>query len=63
MGQCLFVELKSERGKVTAAQDAWLSALQFAGLNVFLWRPDNYVDIRARLLNWQDYAPRFQEHS
>ena len=63
MGQCLFVELKSERGKVTAAQDAWLSALQFAGLNVFLWRPDNYVDIRARLLNWQNYADKLEDIS
>ena len=63
MGQCLFVELKSERGKVTAAQDAWLSALQFAGLNVFLWRPDNYVDIRDRLLNWQKYAHKLEDIS
>lgn len=36
----LFVELKTERGKVTPAQQAWLDALAACpGCEVDLWRP------------------------
>ena len=43
-GQCLFVELKSETGKITKAQGAWLEAL--LGVKgrprTYLWRPADW---------------------
>lgn len=36
----LFVELKSMKGKVTAAQQEWLDALdQVPGVDAYVWRP------------------------
>ena len=59
MGQCLFVELKTERGVVSKAQQDWLDTLAAAGMSVRIWRPENYVEIRSRLLEWQKWAPTF----
>ncbi|OYT68436.1 MAG: hypothetical protein CFK48_11590 [Armatimonadetes bacterium CP1_7O] len=42
----LFVELKSERGRVRAEQQAWLDALQACnGVEVYLWRPSDWASI------------------
>jgi hypothetical protein len=39
-GRLLFAELKSERGRVTADQRAWLSLLEGCpGVEVYVWRP------------------------
>jgi hypothetical protein len=36
----IFAELKSERGKVSPEQEAWLEALRHvAGVEVYVWRP------------------------
>jgi hypothetical protein len=37
--RCIAVELKSERGKVTADQQTWLDALATAGIVTAVWRP------------------------
>lgn len=37
----LAVEIKSEKGKVTPEQMAWLDAFQEAGAETFLWRPSD----------------------
>lgn len=38
----IFAELKSETGKTTAEQDAWLGQLrELPNAEVFLWRPDD----------------------
>lgn len=41
----LFVELKTDVGRVTAAQQAWIDDLQRAGANVHLWRPTDWPSI------------------
>jgi hypothetical protein len=42
----VFAELKSARGRVSPQQQAWLNALsQCAGVEVYLWRPDDWQTI------------------
>lgn len=48
-GQFLMVELKTETGRTTAAQDCWLDALASAGLDVRMWRPSDMAEIEATL--------------
>ncbi len=45
----LMAELKSERGRVTPAQQQWLDALREAGCETYLWRPSMLDSIIARL--------------
>ena len=42
-------ELKSEAGKVTPKQTAWLLALGGAGVEVFVWRPSDLEKIKEIL--------------
>ena len=47
----ILAELKSDVGRVTTFQHAWLDLLrQCAGVEVYLWRPADFEAIRARLL-------------
>jgi hypothetical protein len=50
-GRVIFAELKSERGKVTSDQQAWLDGLNAIGGNVraFLWRPSDLERIPEAL--------------
>lgn len=48
-GAVIFAELKTERGKVTAAQQEWLDALRAAGQEAFVWRPRDWPLIQERL--------------
>jgi hypothetical protein len=46
----LFVELKSEAGKLRPEQKAWLEALsRCPGVEARLWRPGDFEDIQAML--------------
>lgn len=45
-GVVLLVELKSQGGRATPAQRAWLMA---AGGNGYLWRPSNWSEVMAVL--------------
>jgi hypothetical protein len=46
----VFAELKSERGRVTAAQQRWLDLLgQVPGVEARLWRPGDWDEIVATL--------------
>ena len=49
--EILIVELKTERGRTTAEQDAWLDHFRAAGLEVAVWRPADWLSgaIVARL--------------
>lgn len=40
----LWRELKTERGRVSSAQDEWIHALTRAGQDVAVWRPADYLD-------------------
>jgi hypothetical protein len=46
----LLVELKSEHGKVTPAQDEWLTMLaDCPGVEVYVWRPSD-LDLAVKVL-------------
>lgn len=45
----IFAELKSANGKVAPAQTEWLLALWHAGAECYIWRPDHWPDIVAKL--------------
>jgi hypothetical protein len=45
----LFVELKSDRGRVTAEQEWVLEALRACGLEVCVWRPSDWAEIEEQL--------------
>jgi hypothetical protein len=47
--ECVHAELKSDRGKPTAEQAAWLADLRLAGLRVYLWRPADWPEIERVL--------------
>lgn len=40
-GRLLFRELKTERGRVSAAQQQWLTTLRAAGADAGIWRPSD----------------------
>lgn len=45
----LVVELKVGRNRTTPAQDAWLDAFTAAGVETFLWTPDDWLEIERIL--------------
>ena len=45
----MFVELKSERGKVSKEQDEWLDALRATGIEAKVYRPSEWAAIERRL--------------
>lgn len=52
--QLLYVELKSETGRVSAAQIRWLDALKANRVEVHIWRPSDWPAIQARLRQRED---------
>jgi hypothetical protein len=47
--ELLVVELKSQTGRLRAAQREWLDALRACGVDTALWRPEDFDAIHARL--------------
>ena len=47
--RCVFAELKSDVGKPSADQVTWLTALQAAEEETYLWRPTDWPQIQATL--------------
>lgn len=45
----LFVECKSERGRLTKDQEAWRDALLAAGAEWYEWRPNSWREIEETL--------------
>lgn len=45
----IFAELKSDRGRMSADQHAWIGALTEAGAEAYVWRPDDFDQIAATL--------------
>ena len=44
-GRLIMAELKSDRGRVSRLQHAWLAALRQTAAEVHVWRPCNFPDI------------------
>lgn len=49
-GRLIFAELKTEKGKTTPAQQAWLAALEASTAEVYLWRPHQLLDGRIETI-------------
>jgi len=44
--RCIFAELKSEKGKTSPAQEAWLMELRACpGVECYVWRPRDWQEI------------------
>lgn len=46
----LFVELKSDSGKVDDDQQAWIDELRACGQRVYVWRPADWPEVERVLL-------------
>lgn len=45
----IFAELKSDNGRTSPDQDAWLADLAACGAEVHLWRPDDFDEFTEAL--------------
>lgn len=45
----IVAELKSERGRLSEAQQSWLDDLAACGIETFTWRPRDFEQAHARL--------------
>lgn len=50
----IVVEVKSQTGRVTPAQEAWLQRFQECGIETHVWRPDHWAVVTAALSRRQD---------
>jgi hypothetical protein len=57
-GQVIIAELKTAKGKLSGAQEAWLKGLRDAGLEVHVWRPIDRQHVEYRLIYWQEFADK-----
>jgi hypothetical protein len=46
IGRVLFIELKSERGRLTKEQVEWMRDLGSAGAETYVWKPQDWASIR-----------------
>ena len=40
----IYAEIKLERGRLSAEQDAWLEVLREAGQEVYVWKPADWTN-------------------
>lgn len=45
----IFAELKSQRGRLSDHQHAWIDDLTDAGIETYVWRPDDWDDLEQTL--------------
>lgn len=58
MGRFLLRELKTDTGRVSAAQTAYHQALRAAGVDVAVWRPRDWSEIEATLYWRRDQSQK-----
>ena len=57
-GRCIFAELKTDIGRVTRDQTAWLAALDAVpGIEAVVWRPRHWSTVEAILTNKAPECP------
>lgn len=56
--EIIFVELKTNKGKLTPQQVKWLDALCAAGQRVYVWRPNDLNEVRSVLTGVSNGNPR-----
>lgn len=49
----LFVELKTDKGRLSKEQEVWIRMLEEAGQEVYVWRPSDW-DEAVEVLRWKD---------
>jgi hypothetical protein len=54
----VFVELKSETGKLSTDQQEWLEALRACGVEVYVWRPSDLEQVTTILSGETDAYSR-----
>ena len=48
--RCIFAELKTDTGRVSAAQEEWITALDAVpGIDAVIWRPRHWASLQAKL--------------
>jgi hypothetical protein len=52
--ELLIVELKTERGQVTKAQQEWLDLFAGCDVEIACWRPSQWADVEVRLRKVRD---------
>jgi hypothetical protein len=52
----VFAELKTQKGRVTDDQREWIAALEVAGIEAYVWRPDDLDDVMSVLLERRKVA-------
>lgn len=57
----VLAELKTETGRVSAAQERWLSLLSSAGVETYLWRPSDRDEVIHVLSRRRPNPPTKQE--
>ncbi len=59
----IFAELKSENGRMSPEQDAWMDALRFTGATLAVWMPHHWPiieqELRETRTSEQIYEERF----
>ncbi len=45
----VFAELKTTRGQLTPDQQKWLQALENTGVEVYVWKPNDWPEIETTL--------------
>lgn len=53
----VFVEVKTQSGRLSLEQALWVNTLRQAGAEVHVWRPDQWPEIEARLRLLASFAP------
>jgi len=48
-GRVIFAELKSDKGKLSEDQKAWVNALRSNGAQAYVWRPSDMDEVVATL--------------